>query len=81
MTSSSPYASDAQISAACALIGLPAMPQNTQQLWQAITLAFANRNAGGGDPQANLSTALGGAYLGVTEQVLLQQTFVLSATT
>lgn len=50
-------------------------------LLQQICLAFANRDAGGGDPQQNTVTALGGSPLGTTSQTLLSQTFVLAATT
>ncbi len=80
MTSSA-YASDAKIAATVALIGMPSIPSNRQGLLQAIALAFANRNAGGGDPQTNLSTALGGSPLANNEQALFSQIFVLAATT
>lgn len=77
----SPYASDAKITAALAVIGLAYMPQTRQQLLQAVALAFANRNAGGGDPQTNVYNALGGSPLASNDQALLQQNLVLAATT
>ena len=72
---SGPYASDAKIAAALAATGFPAVPQTTQQLWQAIATAFAARSG------VSVSTALGGASLAPNEQTLLQQNFVLAATT
>jgi hypothetical protein len=77
----SPYASDAKITAALAVIGLAYMPQTRQQLLQAVALAFANRSAGGGDPQTNAYNALGGSPLASNDQALLQQNLVLAATT
>ena len=77
----SQYASDAKIAATLAVIGLTAMPTNRQQLLQAVALAFANRNAGGGDPQTNLTTALGGVPVATNDQALLAQNLVLAATT
>jgi hypothetical protein len=80
MTASA-YASEASITAALALIGQSFMPNNRQQLLQCAALAFANRNAGGGDPQTNLTTALGGSPLANNDQALLAQNLVLAATT
>jgi len=80
MTASA-YASDAKIAAALALIGQTYMPGNRQQLLQFAALAFANRNVGGGDPQTNLTTALGGSSLANNDQALLAQNLVLAATT
>ena len=80
MTASA-YASEASITAALALIGQSFMPNNRQQLLQCTALAFANRNAGGGDPQTNLTTALGGSPLANNDQALLAQNLVLAATT
>lgn len=77
----SPYAYQAKIDAALAVTGLSYMPQTRQQLLQAVALAFANRNAGGGDPQTNLYNALGGSPLATSDQALLQQNLVLAATT
>lgn len=77
----SPYASQAKIAAALAVIGLTVMPQTRQQLLQAVALGFANRNAGGGDPQTNLVNALGGASLAPNEQTLLAQNVILATTT
>lgn len=79
MTASA-YASTANIAAALALIGQTYMPNNRQQLLQFAALAFANRNAGGGDPQTNLTNALGGSPLANNDQALLAQNFVLAAT-
>ncbi len=75
------YASESNITAALALIGQSFMPNNRQQLLQCAALAFANRNAGGGDPQTNLTTALGGSPLTNNDQALLAQNLVLAATT
>lgn len=75
------YASEASITATLALIGQSFMPNNRQQLLQCAALAFANRNAGGGDPQTNLTTALGGSRLANNDQALLAQNLVLAATT
>lgn len=75
------YASEASITAALALIGQTYMPTNRQQLLKGAALAFANRNAGGGDPQTNLTTALGGSPLANNDQALLAQNLVLAATT
>lgn len=80
MTASA-YASEASITAALALIGQSFMPNNRQQLLKGAALAFANRNAGGGDPQTNLTTALGGSPLANNDQALLAQNLVLAATT
>jgi len=77
----SSYASPAKIAAALAVIGMTAMPQTKQQLLQAVALGFANRNAGGGDPQTNLENALGGSPLAYNEQALLAQNVILAATT
>lgn len=79
MTASA-YASDANITAALALIGQMYMPNNRQQLLQFAALSFANRNAGGGDPQTNLTNALGGSPLANNDQALLAQNLVLAAT-
>lgn len=79
MTASA-YASEASITATLALIGQSFMPNNRQQLLQCAALAFANRNAGGGDPQTNLTTALGGSSLANNDQALLAQNLILSAT-
>lgn len=75
------YASEASITATLALIGQSFMPNNRQQLLQCAALAFANRNAGGGDPQTNLTTALGGSPLANNDQALLAQNLVLASTT
>jgi hypothetical protein len=80
MTASA-YASAANIAAALALIGQTYMPNNRQQLLQFAALAFANRNAGGGDPQTNLTNALGGSPLANNDQALLAQNLVLAAIT
>lgn len=77
----SPVASDAKITTALSLVGLSSMPRNRQQLLQAIASAFANRRAGGGNPETNTYNALGGSPLANNDQALLQQVFVLSATT
>ena len=79
MTASA-YASDANITAALALIGQTYMPNNRQHLLQFAALAFANRNAGSGDPQTNLTNALGGSPLANNDQALLAQNLVLAAT-
>lgn len=77
----SPIASDAMIATALTVTGLSSIPRNRQQLLQGIATAFANRNASGGDPATNTYTALGDANLANNDQALLQQVFILSATT
>lgn len=75
-----PYASDAKIQEALAVIGEPYVGTTVQMLYRQICVALANRNATGGDPMQNTITALGGSPLATTEQALLQQMLVLAAT-
>lgn len=74
-----PYASDAKILATEALIG-QRIAESTTDLYQQIVIALANRNAVGGDPYSNVTTALGGSPLGDADEILLKQMLVLVAT-
>ena len=79
---SSPYASDAKIAEALAVIGEDYVASTEQQLLIQIAVALGNRNATGGDPMTNTLTALGTGVtsLAQTQQGLLSQILVLAAT-
>ena len=78
----SPYASDAKIAEALAVIGDTYVATTEYNLYVQIALALGNRNAVGGDPMTNTLTALGAGVtaLSRTQQGILSQIFVLAAT-